>query len=172
MIFEPYSFPDRYDASIELAVGRFILLCGQIDRLLIEAIKTKSKQNLDTKKAIGIVRGHRKGQGMMLGDWLQWLETCVKEHSIDAEWAKEVADYIRLIKPTRDRIAHDSLMLSMGDSLEWKTNQSKRENNGEKRRDHKPFEMSELTSALDSIYKFRNFIIDPNPAAEREPDCR
>jgi hypothetical protein len=31
MTFADYSLPDYYDASIELAVGRFILLCGQMD---------------------------------------------------------------------------------------------------------------------------------------------
>ena len=158
MTFADYSLPDYYDASIELAVGRFILLCGQIDRLLIKAIKRKSKQNLDAKTAIGIVRDPKNGKAMTLGEWISWLKEDAREHSIDEKWTEEVLNYLKLIKSTRDRVAHDSLMLSMQNKLEWKTNQRKKEKNGEKRRDHKPFEMSELTSALDTIYKFRNFI--------------
>ena len=154
-MFAQYILPDYYDASIEAAVGRVILLCGQIDRVLIEALKRKSNQNLDSKEAIAIVRNHKNGRGMMLGDWLEWFDKKAQEHSIDEKWIEQVSSYIKIIRPTRDRIAHDSLLLSLQGNLEWKTNQSKKLIE----RDHKNFEMSELVSVLDTIYKFRQFLI-------------
>lgn len=154
-VFAQYILPDYYDASIEAAVGRVILLCGQIDRALIEALKNKSKQNLDNKKAIAIVKDHKNGSGMTLGNWLEWFEKEAKKHSIDEKWIEQVSCYIKIIKPTRDRIAHDSLLLSLQGNLEWKTNQSKQI----KERDHKDFDMSELTSILNTIYQFRQFLM-------------
>lgn len=154
--FRQHYLPSEYDTKIECMIGRLVLLYGQIDRLLIRAIKEKSNPKIDIASAIAVVREHNKGRGMMLGAWIAWLTDSAKDYGIAKEWTDEVIAHINAMRPIRDQIIHDTLMLNENYRLEWKTNQSKSSD-----RDHKDFEMAELVSALDTFYKFRAFIAPP-----------
>jgi hypothetical protein len=151
--FKEYVLPDYYDTTIENIIGRLVLLYGQIDRLLIKVIQEKSNPKIDIKAAIAIVRQNNNGHGMMLGAWINWLSDNAVNYGIAQDWSANVIAYINAMKPIRDQIIHDSLMLNEYEKPEWKTNQSKSQY-----RDHKNFEMAELVSALNTFYAFKQFI--------------
>lgn len=151
--FVEYTLPDEYDPVIEQLIGRLVLLYGQTDRMLAEAIRKKSNSAIDPAKAIALVRGHRNGRGLLLGQWSGKLDEAAQDYNLPIEWAEEVKRHIAIIKPMRDQIIHDTLMLSPKDELEWRTNQSRGFD-----RKHKNFDMAEIKTALKDIYAFKQFI--------------
>lgn len=147
------SLPNEYDPIVEQLIGRLILLYGQIDRLLVEAIKFQANPNLDNKQAIAIVRDRKNGLGMTLGDWIKWIEKDSLIYNISQNWLDEVKNKLSNIKSTRDMISHDTLLLNKDDILKWRTNQNKNDT-----RKHRTFDIDEIKSALDIFYEFKNFI--------------
>lgn len=107
--FKQYILPDYYDTSVELIVGRLTLLYGQIDRILIQAIRAKSNPQINIEETIAIARD---GRGKTLGDWIKWFENGEPQKlGIDEKYCLAVAKRLSEIRTTRDCLIHDTLML-------------------------------------------------------------
>ncbi|MCA3269638.1 MAG: hypothetical protein LW855_04830 [Alphaproteobacteria bacterium] len=149
--------PDFYPDAIESLVGRYVLLCGQIDRLLMWCLE--SKCGIDWQKAVGHVRDANGGSGLTLGNWIKWLKPdnnsgIIWQEKIDKNWLAACIAHLEKIKPMRDKIIHDSLVVGESGYLVWKTNTGKNDN---EKRQHTDFNLRELYDALSDFTEFKEF---------------
>jgi hypothetical protein len=144
-----YHVPQTYPDNITRTVGLIALRYGQIDRLIGKAIKAKTGSTLEESIAL-----FREG-GVTLGKWIQLIKGRIKAGQLvlPEKWLEQLEGHLNALNATRNGILHDALLMDKHGNYVWMSGTSP------DKRGHRPFHPSQLSTALEQLDAFREFIM-------------